>query len=79
MILKMCTHMSSLDYMGFDIIITEEGMKLCEINSHAALDYSQVLSGAALKKPKVKAFFEKKGLFAVDTKAFYEAYASSRE
>ena len=79
MILKMCSHMSSLDYMGFDIIITEEGMKLCEINSHAALDYSQVLSGAALKKPRVKAFFEKKGLFAVDTKAFYEAYVSSRE
>lgn len=77
-ILDICRHMSSLDYMGFDIIITEDGMKLCEINSHAALDYSQIMSGAALKKSSVRAFFEKKGLKKFDGKDFYQAYAESQ-
>jgi len=76
---KVCQHMSSLDYMGLDIIITEEGMKLCEINSHPALDYAQVISGPALRRPKVKAFFEQKGLRKHDTEAFCRAYCESQE
>ena len=76
---RLCQHISSLDYIGLDIIITEDGMKLCEINSHPALDYSQVLSGSALSKEKVRRFFGHKGLRKFDGKDFYKAYAESQE
>ena len=74
-----CQHVSSLDYMGLDIIITEDGMKLCEINSHPAIDYEQVMCGPTLSKPKVKAFFEHKGLGNYEGKDFYQAYIESQE
>ena len=74
-----CQHISSLDYLGLDIIITEDGMKLCEINSHPALDYEQVLNGPALMKDKVRDFFDYKGLRSFDGKAFYEAYVKSQD
>lgn len=78
-LIRVCQHISSLDYLGFDIIITEDGMKLCEINTHAALDYSQVMSGAALSSPKVREFFECKGLRKFNGKDFYQAYLESQE
>ena len=76
---SICQHMSSLDYMGLDIIITEKGMKLCEVNSHPAMDYAQVLCGPTLAKPKVKAFFDQKGLRKHDPNKFYKAYVESQE
>ena len=79
MINDLCAHISSLDYLGLDIIITEDGMKLCEINSHPALDYAQVMSGPALAKEKCRKFYEHKGLFNHDGKDFYAAYASCQE
>lgn len=75
----LCRHVSSLDYMGLDIIITEDGMKLCEVNSHPALDYAQVMCGPALARPQVRAFFEQKGLRRHDPRVFAEAYAASQE
>ena len=54
-------------------------MKLCEINTHPAMDYEQVMCGPTLKKEKVKAFFASKGLFDVNTKDFYTAYLNSQE
>ena len=74
-----CNHISSLDYLGLDIIITEEGMKLCEINSHPAMDYEQIMCGPALKKPKIHEFFEHKGIYDVDCELFYNAYKESQE
>lgn len=76
---NICQHMSSLDYMGLDIIITEDGMKLCEVNSHPAMDYAQVLCGPTLAKPTVKAFFEHKGLSKHDPQAFCQAYMESQD
>ena len=76
---SICQHVSSLDYMGLDIIITEEGMKLCEINSHPAIDYEQVMCGPTLSRPKVKKFFEHKGLRKYDGEDFYQAYVESQE
>lgn len=76
---QLCKHVSSLDYMGLDIIITEDGMKLCEINSHPACDYEQVMCGPTLSRPKVKEFFEHKGLRKFDGKAFYKAYMECQE
>ncbi len=76
---EICQHISSLDYLGLDIIITEEGMKLCEINSHPAIDYEQVMCGPTLSREKVKAFFENKGLWKFDASDFYKAYMESQE
>lgn len=75
----LCQHVSSLDYLGLDIIITEDGMKLCEINSHPAMDYEQIMCGPTLAKEKIRAFFAHKGLFNYDGKALYKAYMESQE
>jgi hypothetical protein len=74
-----CQHVSSLDYLGLDIIITENGMKLCEINSHPAMDYEQIMCGPTLAKKDIKHFFESKGLFNFDGNDFYKAYIESQE
>lgn len=39
---RVCKHIDSLDYLGLDIIITPEGFKFCEINTHPAADYAQI-------------------------------------
>ncbi len=76
---QLCAHISSLDYVGLDIIITEDGMKLCEINSHPACDYAQMMCGPAMKKPEIKAFFEHKGLRNHDPEVLYQAYLDCQE
>lgn len=78
-ILDICSHISSLDYLGLDIIITEDGMKLCEINSHPAMDYEQIMCGPMFKKPKIKAFFESKGISRHYGDCLYNAYMESQE
>lgn len=78
-ILSICGHVSSLSYLGFDVIITQDGMKLCEINTHPASDYEQVMCGPILQKPYARRFFESKGLWNFDGKAFYDAYLKAQE
>lgn len=73
-----CSQVSSLDYLGLDIIITEDGLKLCEINSHPAMDYEQVMCGPTLAK-KAREGFLAKGLFGFDANEFYKAYMESQE
>ena len=75
----LCSHISSLDYLGLDIIITQDGMKLCEINSHPAMDYEQIMCGPTLAKEKVRKAFCHKGLMEQDSKAFCEAYFRCQE
>lgn len=79
MIYKICDHVSSLSYMGFDIIITPDGMKLCEINTHPACDYAQVMCGPVLAKPYARRYFEKKGLYTFSGDDFYNAYKKCQE
>ena len=76
---KTCNHIGSLDYLGMDIIITEDSMKFCEINTHPAADYEQIMCGPILKDEKARKFFKAHGLFDVNTEAFYDAYLKSRE
>lgn len=78
-IFTVCQHISSLDYLGFDVVITEEGMKILEINTLPAVGYSQIMCGPALSDPKIKAFYEHKGLRKFDGKDFYQAYIESME
>ncbi len=72
----LCQHISSLDYLGLDIIITEDGMKICEINSLPSLGFEQIIAGGILKTPKIREFFDKKGISSVDCNALYETYMS---
>lgn len=74
-----CQQVSSLDYLGLDIIITEDGMKLCEINSHPAMDYEHIMCGPILANEKIRAFFRHKGMYNYDAKALYEAYLRCQE
>ena len=76
---ELCQHISSLDYLGLDIIITEDGMKLCEINSHPAMDYEQVMCGPVLKDPVKRAFYEYKGLRKFSGEELWQAYAESQK
>lgn len=73
-IMQICRHISSLDYLGLDVIISEDGMKLCEINTHPAADYIQVMHSPFLQDAQVRSFFESKGLNKIDTREFYRMY-----
>lgn len=73
-----CQHISSLDYLGLDIIITEDGMKLCEINSHPAIDYAQIICDPVLGKEKILDFFYFKKLNESSGIDFCKAYYDSQ-
>ena len=77
-IYHVCEHIHSLDYLGLDIIITPEGLKFCEINTHPAADYAQVMCGPVLADKGASAFYESHGLRRVDTEKFYELYKKSQ-
>ncbi len=74
MIERVCQHISSLDYLGLDIIITQDGMKFCEINSHPAMDYIQVMCRPVLSDAGARRFFEAHGLYRVNTEDFWKMY-----
>ena len=54
-----CKHLSSLELLGLDIIITETGIKLCEINSLSSVD-AQLLHGPFFCIPEFKDYIERK-------------------
>jgi len=78
-ILQVCEHIGSLDYLGFDVIITPEGMKFCEINTHPAADYEQVMCGPILAVPGARAFYQAHGLAEVDNTLLWQMYQASQE
>lgn len=44
-LLDVCEYLSSLDYFGMDVLITDDGFKLCEINSAPSLGLGQFHTG----------------------------------
>lgn len=74
-----CQHISSLDFLGFDIIITEDSMKICEINTKPAVTESQLMFGPMLINDETRAFFESKGLNKIDSNKLWEAYVQCQE
>ncbi len=44
-LIEICRYMSSLDYFGMDVIITQTGFKLCEINSAPGMGVGQFHQG----------------------------------
>lgn len=56
----MCNYLSSLEYFGLDFVVTEDSVKLLEVNSLPPLFTPQALEGAAYKNEKTKQFFQHK-------------------
>lgn len=53
-----CGFLKVHTFFGFDIMITNDGVKICEINSHPSLDYEQLMFGGIWKQdPFVVDFF----------------------
>ena len=72
---RVCRQICSPDYTGLDVIITEDGMKICGINPHPAIDNNRLLCAPVLADPRAKEFFDHYGLDKVDTEQFYSTYA----
>ena len=50
-------YFSTLEYFGFDVIITDDGFKICEINSLPGLDIEQVMFGPILDNEVARQFY----------------------
>lgn len=59
-VLTACSYLSSLDYFGVDVVITDDTIKILEINSLPAMSTPQVLVGPMYTIPAAKTFFQKK-------------------
>ena len=53
-------YFSTLEYFGFDVIVTDSGFKICEINSLPQIDYEQVMCGPIWTNDFAKRYFENK-------------------
>lgn len=73
-IMKVCMALSSLDWLGMDVIITQTGLKFCEINSLPSVLLAQRVCGPALADVRNRKFFEEKGLNKIDSKEFWKMY-----
>lgn len=78
-IFELCDYISSLSYLGLDIVITQEGIKLLEINTLPSIESAQAISGPALKNSDLRGFFENKGIKAINNERLLEAYIQSQE
>lgn len=78
-VIKICEYISSLDYLGFDIIITQDSFKICEINTFPAMAYGQVMCGPVLADERNRRFFENKGLSKIDNSVLYEIVSESEK
>ena len=78
-IFKICNHYGSLSHLGFDVIITDSGFVLCEINSKPAINYNQVICGPVLSSDEIRSYFNSKGMDKIDCKELYEIYKQSQE
>lgn len=56
----LCNHLSSLEYFGIDIIVGENDVMICEVNTLPGLDSIQILDGPIWKSPKASQFFSRK-------------------
>lgn len=57
---SVCYYLSSLEYFGFDLMITDGGVKICEINTLPAQDDAQVMCGPFWKNSAARTYFELK-------------------
>lgn len=58
-VLDICKYFSLVEYMGFDIGVTEDGFKIMEINSHPGIKYMQLFH-PFYNNSEIKAYFKEK-------------------
>lgn len=58
-VLGMCTLLNSIEYIGFDIGITDKGFKIMEINTHPGIEFGQLMC-PIMKHPIYKNYFKSK-------------------
>lgn len=76
---SVCQYIGSLDYLGFDVIITPDGLKYCEINTQPEACFAQIMCGPILSNENAKRFFKYHGLYKVNNEEFYEMYMKSQK
>lgn len=77
-LLDICNYLSSLDFFGMDVVITEDGFKLCEINSAPSTGRGQMLYGkCCLDNEDARQFVESKRRPA--KKSFLECFNAAIE
>ena len=59
-VLTACSYLSSLEYFGVDVVITDNSVKILEINSLPAMSTPQVLVGPMFSIPAASMFFKTK-------------------
>lgn len=59
-VLSVCSFLSSLEFFGVDIVVTDECVKILEINTLPAIDSPQILVAPLYTIPAAKSFFERK-------------------
>lgn len=59
-VLTACAYLSSLDYFGVDVVITDNDVKILEINSLPAISTPQVVTDPIFSIPEAKSFFDAK-------------------
>lgn len=59
-VLSACAYLSSLEYFGVDVVVTDNGIQILEINSLPAISSPQGLQGGILNAPNAAKFFMKK-------------------
>ena len=59
-VLSACSYLSSLEYFGVDVVITDNGVKILEINSLPAMSTPQVVTAPMFTIPAAEMFFSKK-------------------
>lgn len=77
-IMKACMALSSLDWLGMDVIITQTGLKFCEINSFSSIFLAQRVCGPILADVRNRKFFEGKGLNRIRANDFWEMYKACK-
>ena len=55
-----CAYLSSLEYFGGDVVVSEEGVQILEINSLPAISSPQGLQGGIYNDLNAEKFFKKK-------------------
>ena len=77
-LLSICNYLSSLDFFGMDVIITQDGFKLCEINSAPSTGLGQFHQGkCCLDDEDARSFVESKK--RAPRKSFIDCFNASLE
>lgn len=59
-VLSVCEYLPSLEWLGFDVMVSDDEAKICEINTLPGLEGAQGICGPYLGNGELRAFFDAK-------------------